>query len=466
MHSAKKFINSLRLPARASLWYIGTAAVTKGVGFLITPIFTRALTEEEYGAFTLYVSVLGAVSILVSAVTSGSTVYIALGKYREEAGDCYASLICVSFGFSAAICALLFAFSPIFELSAIFCLLIFLQILFDCAVSIYLSVLRFSYVYKRVAVICIFEAAASPVLAILLMSFGVNGDFARILSLLATSFVAAVYSLAVLTKKRGRVNKGMIKYTLRESLPLLPHTASSSVTAQADKLILTAVSGAAALAKYSVVHSVSVGLTFVASALGSALTPWVLRHSGKGEEGRVSAVLSLIYRILSMLTLFLLAVIPEAVRFLAPPEYSEAIGAALPITLSTLPAFITSLSTVGISHSEKSRYSVNIAVTAALLNILLNFMLIPYFGYLGAGLALFLSQSAGAALALFYLKKCEKCYFSDTKELLSTSLVTVVLGFLIALCQNHPSLRVLLLIIPAIITLNSLLGAKKYVTEI
>ena len=84
MNTEKKFIKSLRLPARASLFYIGTSILTKGVGFLITPIFTRALTEEEYGIFTLYISVLGVISILISAFTSGSTVYGGLRKYKDD----------------------------------------------------------------------------------------------------------------------------------------------------------------------------------------------------------------------------------------------------------------------------------------------------------------------------------------------------------------------------------------------
>ena len=465
MLSVKKFTESLRLPARASLCYVFISVVTKAMGFLITPIFTRTLSEEEYGAFTLYISVLGAISILVSAITGGSTVYVGLGKFGKNVGDYYRSLICCAFSFSTAICILLFAFSPILKLNFIFCLLIFLQISFDSISGIYLSALRFSYVYKRVAAICIFEAVASPLIAIGLMSFGVNGAFSRILSLLTVSAVTAAYSLSQLLKKGGGVRPKMMKYTFRESLPHLPHTASSAVTGEADKFVITGALGAVALAKYSVVHSVSAGLTFVVSALGSALTPWVLRHSGKGDGKRVSEVLALVFRILGMLTLFLLAIIPEAVKFLAPPEYSEAIGAAFPIALSTLPSFLTSISTVGITHSEKSRYTVIISVTAAILNILLNFMLIPIFGYLGAGLALLLSQSAGATLALFYLRKCGKSYFSDTRELAATLSVTLFFGILISLCKDAPALRPLLLTVPAIITLNSLFVVKKYVME-
>ena len=462
---AKKFTPPLRLPVRASLWYVGTSVVTKSVGFLATPIFTRALTEEEYGVFSLYVSVLGVVSILVSVLTSGSTVYIGLGKFTDNIRDFYRSLICSALAFSVVICALLFVFSPILKLNFVFCLLILFQVSFDAFVGIYLSALRFSYLYKGVAALGIFEAIAAPLAAVFLITLGVNGALARIISLLSVSLIAAIYALSKLLKKGGRARLEMIKYAFRESLPLLPHTASSAVTSSADKFVITAVSGAAALAKYSVVHSVSAALSFIVSAIGSALTPWILRHSKKEDEGRVGNVLLLLFRILAMLTLFLLAVIPEAVKILAPPEYSEATVAALPIALSTLPAFLTSISTIGITHSGNSRHSVRIALISACINILLNFLLIPHFGFLGAGSSLLVSQSVGAVLAVLYLKKCGKSYFTEMGKIVSCLLVTLFFGLLIFICKDFPALRVLLLIFPAIIALNSLFAARGYVTE-
>ena len=465
MPSAKKFINDLKLPARASLFYIGTSVLTKGLGFLITPLFTRALTEEEYGTFTLYISVLGVMSILASAFTSGSTVYVGLNKNKNAPQDYYRSLICSVLLFWGIICTLLFTFSPVFRLDYVFCLLVSLQVLFDALVGIYLSVLRFSYLYRGIVGISIFEAAVSPALSVLLIFLGVNGAFARIIALLAVSFITAVYSLSRLLRQEGRARWDLVKNAFQTSIPLLPHSASSAVTSGADKFIITAFLGNVMLARYSVVHSVSGGLSFLVSSLIGALTPWLSRHSGKGDEHRVREVLSLILRILSMLTLFLLAVIPEALRFLAPPEYSDALIAALPIALSTLPAFLIAISTIGLSLAEMSRYSVNIATSSAVLNIILNYMLIPIFGYLGAGLALLVSQASGAALALYYLKKCEKDYLIDTRELTFTFGLTVFFGILISLCKNLPALRPLLLIIPAVIMLNSLFSAKRYVTE-
>ena len=465
MSSAKKFIKRLRLPAKASLSYVAVGIVTKAAGFLITPYFTRAMSENEYGSFTLYISILGVVTILTSAFTSGSTVYVGFRKYKEDIESYYPSILLSIMAVLSAICLLLFTLTAVLQINVVSCTLIFLQALFDSVVNIYLSTLRFSYSYKAVSVICIFEAFTAPPIAVALINFGVGGDIARILSLLFVSFIAAAYSFSKLLKNGAKPNKDMVKYTFSKTLPHIPYTLSSAINAGVDKFVITAALGASALAKYSVVHSVSAGLTYVASAVSSALTPWIIRHSEMGDDVRVSLVLKDIFRIFCMLTLFLVAIMPEALLLLAPREYSDALGAALPISLSSLPTFLISVCYLGITHSEQSKYSLTIALGCAAFNILFAFLLIPTLGFLGAGGTLLLSQTIGAALSVYYLKKCKINYFPDKKGLIFTSLLTIGLGILLTLCYDLPALRVLILIIPSISLLDSLFSANRYVLE-
>ena len=433
---AKRFIKRLRLPAVASLWYLGTGLTSKAIGFLITPIFTRTMSEAEYGGFALYISILGIASIITSVFTHGSQFFVGLRKYRDQKGDYFASLLCVSVAFSLIICTLLFALSPIFGFKRVLCIPLGLQLILDSIVGIYLSSLRFSYRYKDIAKVLIFEAVAAPITSILLIFSGVRGDTSRITAQLATSLVTSVFSLYKLFSQGGRAGGGLIKYSIKSSIPHLPTALASSVTNQADKLMITASLGTAALAKYSVAHSVGIGPSLAIGAMNSALTPWIVRHLDRGDEEKISAVILLIYKILAMAILFLLAVSPLALGFLAPPEYSEAIYSILPIALSS-----------------------------AILNILLNFMLTPYFGYLGAGLALLISQSVGAVLCAYFLGKCQKSYLPRAKEIFSASLITLIFGMLIFLSLRDLPLRILLLIVPSVIALNSLFSARNLVLE-
>ena len=64
--AARKKRNFFRLSTeeKASVLYIITGILSRGVSFLFTPIYTRLLSESEYGVYSLYVSWLGLFTVL------------------------------------------------------------------------------------------------------------------------------------------------------------------------------------------------------------------------------------------------------------------------------------------------------------------------------------------------------------------------------------------------------------------
>ena len=43
-------------PVKASLWYTICNVINKGIALLSTPIFTRVMSEEQYGQFSIFQS--------------------------------------------------------------------------------------------------------------------------------------------------------------------------------------------------------------------------------------------------------------------------------------------------------------------------------------------------------------------------------------------------------------------------
>ena len=56
----------LSLPVKASMWYTICSIVQRGISLLTIPIFTRLLTQEEYGTFTIYQSWFSVISIFAT----------------------------------------------------------------------------------------------------------------------------------------------------------------------------------------------------------------------------------------------------------------------------------------------------------------------------------------------------------------------------------------------------------------
>ena len=78
--------NLLSKPAKASIWYAICNVINKGIALFSTPIFTRLLTEDEYGTFTIFQSwysillIFSSLNVFLAGYTKG----LLLFKDRKE----------------------------------------------------------------------------------------------------------------------------------------------------------------------------------------------------------------------------------------------------------------------------------------------------------------------------------------------------------------------------------------------
>ena len=456
---------NLKLPARASVWYLGTNAAAKVVGFLITPFFTRMISGQAYGEITLYLTLLGIASVGCSAVNTGSAMFTGIKRWEKDSGSFLKSSLVVSLGFSLAFCLLLFTFHSFFELKTHLYIPLSLQIICDGILSVHLSSAKFSYHYKEVTLITVLNSIIPPIATLSLLKLA-NGRFrVRIYVLLAISLFLAIYSLVKILKKEGQANKEIAIAHLKTSLPLLPHTLSNALSGQADKLIITVYLGAAALAKYAVIHSLGIVLQFAVGAVGFALGPWIIRRLENRDYKEVSGLTTILLSAFSALSLCLIALAPEAMKILAPKEYLDAFPALLPIALSTPLVLLSSVITTCLIHFGKGKETATLSVFSAIFSLLLNFTLIGKLGYLGAGLAILLSQLTSTLIGLVFLLKTKLGEELSTGVLFKIVIPTSLIGLLLFFLFEFPALRVLALIIPAIILLRDFYSLRQKIVE-
>ena len=445
---------TVRLPARAGAWYLVAGGIAKGMGVICTPFFTRLLGENDYGEFARYMSLLGGASLVLGAFTSGSGIYNGLVAQKNEKGAYLRSHLVVSVGATAAICILLLAFSPSLGIKSILLVPLGMQLICDGATAVMLSGDRFSYGYGRVCALTIVSAVAPPVLSIIWLKLLGGGYGVRIFFLLAVSLVIAVYSLLRLTRD-GR-NIAPVGRALKESLPLLPQGISSAVSSQADKLILASMLGSSALAKYSVVYSIGVAVQFIVTAVGSSLSPWIIRRLRAREEERVSKLITPMAIGYSALILCVLALAPEGMRILAPGEYLEALPALMPIAITVPLYFISYAAGVGIHFSGRKSYPLIISTAAAIGSLILNYAFVGAIGYLGGGMALMITSLISAVLSVFLLKRSGQGNMISIRDVAGAIAISFPVGWAISTLYDRPILRLCMLVIPAVMLLYSL----------
>lgn len=438
----------IKLPAKASVYYLAASFLGKAVSFAITPFTTRLLDKEQYGQLSLYMTVLGCASLICATLTSSSAFYSGFRKYESDKNEYLKSVLMLNTALALIICILLFTFSPFLQLNRLLLMPMSLQILCDGIIAISLSAKRYDYRFKSASATLAVNAALPPLLSIIILkSFG-GGYLVRVYSMLLVSFCVAARSLSDILRKNVSVKSKTLKYLLKSFLPLLPNGLSGAFFSQADRLFISAIMGAVALAKYSVVYSLGVALQFTVSAIGHALTPWMLRRLDSGEEGLIAQLLLPMTVGYYALSLCVVAAAPELMLILAPSDYLEAVAAILPLSLSTPLVFISSAATVGITHSEKSGYLIISSAVGAVSCIAFNFIFINAMGYLGAGISSLLSHGAKAVTDLFLLKKVGKENIIPIGKIALLCLFGLAAGGVIYFMQGSVLLRIISLALP------------------
>lgn len=391
----------LTLPARASVWYTATSALERGVNFIFTPIFTRALTPEEYGLYPLYVSFMSLFTIVIALELGGNVVYRGLAKYKgreDEFMSCALGVIFLSTLVSLIALSLYGdAIAGFTGLSREMLLFLALQIFFNGALNLYLAKGRYSYEYKGVSAINAALALLSPTLSFLLIKFTRVRASARIVApLIVTALVALPLIIMMLYRGRRLFSREIWGYIFKLDLPLLPHFIATAVIAQSGKIIVGRYFGEEALAKYSIVFSMGFVFSLITVGINSALTPWINRKLAGGEGERIAAAVEPAFTLFALLTLCGLCFSPEGLAFLAPREYGSALGAIYPLSISVLIGFLSTITNAVLLFHERSHLISTASLIAAAVNLTLGLTVTARYGYIAAAFV-----QLASALVLF-----------------------------------------------------------------
>lgn len=459
----------ISLPARASVWYTAASVLERGSAFLFTPILTRILSPEEFGIYPLYVSWMGVFTVLCTLEISGTVIYKGLMKFEDRD-----EFISASFGLMATASAVMLILYILFRdavnattgLSTEITLVLLSQIFLTGAQNIYLSRCRYAYRYRQVTAINIFSAIFSPALTLAFISLTELRGEARIIAPLTVSaFLSVPLIIDFIMKGRKLISRDKWKFLLKFSLPLLPHFLSASVIAQAGKIITGRFFGEGDLAKYSVAFSLGFLLSILTGGIHAALHPWINRKLLSGDGERLSATVSKIFWVVGITALLFLLIIPEIFSVLAPSEYSEALRAVYPITISVLISFLGSIIYSVITYFEATYLVTAASVSSALVSLTLNFALTARFGYMAAAMIQPISAALTLALNCFALRLVTKRRTVRLYEPAKTMLLVFLLLIPIYAFRDVLASRILLLVMLGIIMIPRLIDCRAIISE-
>lgn len=462
----KLFMNYASVPveAKASLWYTICSIVQKCISFITLPIFTRLLTEAQYGQYSIYQSWMSIIIIFCTLNLQYGSFDRAMIKYEDDR-DTYISSLQGLVTVLTLCVFIIYLLAPSFwnqllSLPTILVISLLVEIVFSTVIAFWNNKQKFIYNYKPMIMVTLTISFLSPLLGLIgVLTFEERG-IARVLSnaliYLCIGLIIYIYHLY---KGKKFYSKEYWKYALKFNIPLIPYYLSQTVFNQSDRIMIEKMCGIEKAGIYSLAYSVSIVLVFIINSINGSFVPWLYRKL-KSEEyssiKKMSKILViLIASILSVLVLFG----PEAILILGGQKYYEAIWIIPPVTSSLLFLFFSQLSINVMFYFEENTSLVKGSILSAIINIVLNYFCINLFGYIAAGYTTLVSYILFWLCNLYYMNKvCVKeikRYAKDDivefKYLLKISLVFVLFSIIVSLSYTNLIMRIGFMIVLVVI---------------
>lgn len=453
--------NNIPLTLKVSVAYAVCSILQKCLSFITLPLFTRILTKEQYGQYTVYSSWSGIFSIILTLNLAYGSFSTAMVKFEKKRDEYISSIqgICVLLSVFFLMIYIPFRgfFNKWLELPTFLVILLVVEILCTTAFLLWCGKKRFEFKYKSVVLLTLLNSFISPIVAVCFVNISEQKGYARIFGYAITTVVISG-SIFVLNCIRGKklFQKEFWKYALGFNIPLLAYYFSQVIFNQSDRIMISHMSGIDKAAMYGVAYNLAMILTFVLNSINNSYIPWLY---GKIKENKADDNRNVANGIAILMAVLLIGVIwfaPEVIEIMAGKAYREAKWVVAPVSMSLLLLFYSQLFINVEFYYEEKKSLVYASIGSMIINVVLNYLLIPYFGFVVAGYTTLLSYILFAfsnylAMKKIFIKKGIQNNLYDYKTLMLIIILFIVIGFCGVLLYSYLVIRLVFLCVGIVI---------------
>lgn len=392
----KKIINKYKrmgVAAKAGIWFVFCNLLTKGISTITVPIFTRLLTTEEYGTYSIYLSWLNIFTIITSLNLYYGAYNNALNRYRDDKtrNRYIASMQGITTSLVVVLALIYVAnidfWNNVIGLPTPIMCLMLIELFVAPATLFWSGRQRFEYHYKKMVIVTLLKSALNPILGLLFVfTWDSHHEMARILGI-AISEVCISGSILVYQFLKGKTffDKKFWKYALSFNIPLLPHYLSGTILNQGDRIMIQKMVGRGEVAIYSIAYNVGMLIQIFTNAINNAMTPWMYERLNEKDFKAIRKNTTYILLGLAMIIIALMFFAPEVVLIFGSKKYIDAIYVVPPVAASVFFIFLFNIFAIPQMYYEDKRFMPIASMIAAVLNLILNYIFIRIYGYFAAG---------------------------------------------------------------------------------
>jgi len=434
--SSQKFIKDVGIVSLTNL-------VIALKGLIILPIITKILGTENYG---VWVQIIVTISLTTTIATLGLPYtlvrFLAAEKDKKEIRKGIYSVLGVVSIVALFVVLILFIFStPIsnfFGEEEILVKVLALVIFFECLNLVFLNIFRafqeisrysFFMNFQTIGEICLIATAV-------FLGFGLLG---AVLSLLFIRILIFLIICRLILKRIGvkipELSEIRIKKYLNFGIPTIPSSISSWIVHSSDRYLINYFLGTIFVGYYGPAYTLGTIINLFVAPLSFVLPAFLSKFYDKNQIEKVKKYLRFSLKYFLMISIpsfFGLSVLSkQLLTIFSTPEIANHGYSILPlIALSIILWGIYTIFIQIIILVKKTKIIAKLWLGAAFLNLLLNCLLIPKMGILGAAIATLVAYILICTLTWYFSFQVFRFHI-DGESLLKSIFASFLMGLFI-----------------------------------
>ena len=381
---------------------------TKLILFLMVPLYTNYMSDAEYGIADLVFTIAQLMAPFLSVVIFDAIIRFGLSE-RERKEDIILVGVTV-WGIAAVLGLALTPAVGLYKAMAEWKWYLYIYVISNIADSIGYCYLKAKGKNKAYALLSVLQTALMASLNVFFLvyrSMGIRGYLlAYILSEIVIDVCLIITADIINDLKKARFDRDLFKRMILFSSPLILNNVSWWVIQSSDKVMVEAMISAAALGIYTAAAKIPALINVMVSIFQQA---WgisaVKEYESSNDKEYYSTVLRYLFLFISGACIFFVAIMKVFMNHYVGKDFIDAWHYVPLLLVSAVFAGVAGYFGSMYSALKKSVNNMLSTATAALVNIIFNFLLIPSMGIWGAVIGTLVAYITIAFFRLFDVKR-------------------------------------------------------------
>ncbi|GBK99348.1 polysaccharide biosynthesis protein [Vibrio harveyi] len=387
---------------KKSAIYLVSNIANSAIPFLLLPVLTRTLSQEEYGEVAIFQTLLFALNSVVGISAHG----LANRKYFENInrkelamfyGDCFYVLLA-----STGVCFILTLFfggwiSGIIGIKLQFLYIGIVVSLFNFIVQFKLNIYQVQSKALNFGILQISKSLLNVIFSlVLVVSYGLGSE-GRIDAQMYSSAFFAIFVIAIFIRDKKIIlsKPKYVREIVSFGVPLIPHLFGFFLINSLDRIVISNELGMTYAGIYMVAVQFSLAIHIIFDAQNKALVPWLFAKLEKNNSKDKRRIVCLTYKYFGLLVLVAILcfiVVPYVVLLVAGSGYEESASIVGYLCLGQIFNGMYLMVTNYIFFAKRTGVLSLVTVSSGILNIILLLFLVEQYGINGAAYSFVISK--------------------------------------------------------------------------